>query len=586
MNHLIKLSITSILLFIYVLSFAQAPQAFNYQGVAQDVEGNPIQETEISLLISIVRGFEDGNIIFGEVHQVMTSKSGLFSLRIGQGEPYIGNIRNVEWGNDQYYIRVEIDPEGGEDFIDLGTTQLYSVPYALYAAEAGNASGGSNQNLELNGTNLSIENGNSVDLSSLQDGTIDADADPSNELQDLSISGTDLSISNGNTISLGSLEDADADPNNEFQNLSLNGTDLSISNGNTISISGLQDGTIDADADPTNELQQLSLNGNTLNISDGNSVDLSGVGNGGGSGDSDLWEEESDEGLRTDFINVRFNEGEMPSSVRIDRVDENIGLIRAYNREATEMKELASANQDGEFGNYGFSGDSDLLYWIGVSETLPLFELRSPDHTLASIYASPTSGGFLNLRGPNGMDNVRLTSRASNNNRGSIGVYDENGNDQAGLYVDAQGNGIVYGTMKNFKIPHPKDPSKEIVYASMEGPEAGVYLRGTAVLKEGEANIDFPEYFSLIISDQRITVMTTPLSASSKGLAVVEKNLNGFKIKELYEGKGTYEIDWEVKANRKEFDDFKVVRDRNDSREQRLSLISDTIRSPKPRKND
>ena len=77
--------------------------------------------------------------------------------------------------------------------------------------------------------------------------------------------------------------DADADPTNEIQDIVFDGVDLSISSGSTVDLSVLQDGTTDADADPNNEIQTLSINVDQLSISGGNTLTLPGV---GGSGDN------------------------------------------------------------------------------------------------------------------------------------------------------------------------------------------------------------------------------------------------------------------------------------------------------------
>jgi hypothetical protein len=103
----------------------------------------------------------------------------------------------------------------------------------------------------------------------------------------------------------------------------------------------------------------------------------------------------------------------------------------------------------------------------------------------------------------------------------------------------------------------------EIVYASLEGPEAAIYLRGTGTLVNGEASIKFSDHFSLMLAQNNMTVILTPLSAESQGLAVVQKNADGIKVKELHQSKGNYEFDWEVKGIRKGYEDFEVVRERN-----------------------
>ena len=112
--------------------------------------------------------------------------------------------------------------------------------------------------------------------------------------------------------------------------------------------------------------------------------------------------------------------------------------------------------------------------------------------------------------------------------------------------------------MKNSRMAHPKNEEIDIVYASLEGPEAAAYCRGTAKLENGQARIDLPEHFRIVASEQSITVMITPLSAESKGIAVTKKGRGAFSVKEMFQGEGNYEFDWEVKAIRQGYENFKV----------------------------
>jgi hypothetical protein len=113
--------------------------------------------------------------------------------------------------------------------------------------------GADDQTLTLVGTDLSIEDGNTVDLSGLGGGTDD---------QTLTLVGTDLSIEAGNTVDLSTIQDGTG---TDDQTLTLVGTDLSIEDGNTVDLSGLGGGTDD---------QTLSINGNDLTIENGNTVTL------------------------------------------------------------------------------------------------------------------------------------------------------------------------------------------------------------------------------------------------------------------------------------------------------------------------
>lgn len=298
------LTISALFLLFITVSHAQAPQAFNYQAVARDLDNVPYQNAVLGIRISLNRDFPNGPSDYVESHQVLTSDLGVFALQIGKGTPQSGDMSIVDWGNHSYYLKVEMDPNGGSNYLNMGTSQLLSVPYAIYAGSAGDdgldqdtdpenelqelslignnihlSNGGGfvtlpqdsdDQALNLSGSTLFIENGNGVDLSVLQDGVTDADADPNNELQTLSfdINTNELSLSNGNSISIPTGgTDADANPLNEIQSLSLNGNTLSLSDGGgEVNLSALQDGVQDADADPNNEIQSIYKVGNLISL--------------------------------------------------------------------------------------------------------------------------------------------------------------------------------------------------------------------------------------------------------------------------------------------------------------------------------
>lgn len=117
-------------------SFAQAPNAIPYQGVARNAAGNILAAQPISLRISIHDVTASGTVVFSETHAVTTNTLGLFNVNIGSGTALTGTLTGVDWGNGAKFIQVEMDPAGGVSYADMGTTQLNSVPYALYAETA------------------------------------------------------------------------------------------------------------------------------------------------------------------------------------------------------------------------------------------------------------------------------------------------------------------------------------------------------------------------------------------------------------------------------------------------------------------
>ena len=286
------------LLFIlasFQVALAQSPNSFKYQAVARNATGEVYANTNLSFQISILQGGATGTNVYTETHNLTSNDYGLVSMSIGSGTIVSGDFTIIDWGNDTYFVQVEMDPAGGSSFQLMGTSQLLSVPYALHARTASNVDDAdadpANETITgaaLNGTDLEITEAGStttVDLSTLGD---DADADPANEtITGATLNGTDLEITeagNTSTVDLSSLvDDADASTTNEtITAATLNGTDLEITeagNTSTVDLSSLGD---DADADPANEtITAATLNGTDLEITEaGNTstVDLSSLG--------------------------------------------------------------------------------------------------------------------------------------------------------------------------------------------------------------------------------------------------------------------------------------------------------------------
>jgi hypothetical protein len=164
----------ALILFAFLLSVtasAQAPQSFQYQAVARDNSGNVLANKAVSFRISILQSNASGSVKYSETHSKTTNTFGLIDFEIGHGTPVSGSFSGISWGSDIYFVKVEMDPNGGTNYQWMGTSQLLSVPYALFAKD--------------------VQNNN------------DADADPDNELQKISISGTVLTLDkSGGSVNL------------------------------------------------------------------------------------------------------------------------------------------------------------------------------------------------------------------------------------------------------------------------------------------------------------------------------------------------------------------------------------------------
>lgn len=120
------------------LSTAQnaIPQRFSYQGIARGDDGAPLTNMPIDVRISILDGSARGSSVYVETHSVATNEFGLFTLQVGGGEAFFGTFSNVNWTGNLKWLKVEIDLEGEGTYLQAGSSQLLSVPYALAAASS------------------------------------------------------------------------------------------------------------------------------------------------------------------------------------------------------------------------------------------------------------------------------------------------------------------------------------------------------------------------------------------------------------------------------------------------------------------
>ena len=134
-KHLLFLS--ALLLSVTAL-FAQAPQKMSYQAVVRNTNNTLVTNQSVSAKISILQGGVNGTPVYVETHFVTTNANGLLTLEVGNGTAVSGSMATVNWANGPYFLKSEIDPDGGINYSIEGTQQLLSVPYALYAEKAGN----------------------------------------------------------------------------------------------------------------------------------------------------------------------------------------------------------------------------------------------------------------------------------------------------------------------------------------------------------------------------------------------------------------------------------------------------------------
>ncbi len=138
--NLKRLKILLLLLWVGQIFYAQTPQAFSYQAVLRNTQSELLVTTTVGIKVSILKDGTDGTVVYTETHQPITNENGLVTLQIGNGTTS-NDFSSIDWGDGIYFVKTEIDIEGGSDYTISSVSQLLSVPYALYAENTGNASG-------------------------------------------------------------------------------------------------------------------------------------------------------------------------------------------------------------------------------------------------------------------------------------------------------------------------------------------------------------------------------------------------------------------------------------------------------------
>ena len=122
-----RLTLTTLALLISTILFAQAPALIPYQAIARNAAGEPLASSTLNARFTIHDGTATGTGVWQELQTVSTSALGLFTAQLGSSVA----LTNVNWSNGAKFMQVELDL--GSGFVDIGTQQLLSVPYALHA---------------------------------------------------------------------------------------------------------------------------------------------------------------------------------------------------------------------------------------------------------------------------------------------------------------------------------------------------------------------------------------------------------------------------------------------------------------------
>lgn len=143
-NKYIFKTVLILFTFVFLISYAyaQTPEKMSYQAVIRNNSNALVANQVVGMRISILKGSATGNAVYIETQTPTTNANGLASIEVGSGTIVSGTFSTIDWSNGSFFIKTETDPSGGNVYTISGTSQLLSVPFALYAKSSGSSTPG------------------------------------------------------------------------------------------------------------------------------------------------------------------------------------------------------------------------------------------------------------------------------------------------------------------------------------------------------------------------------------------------------------------------------------------------------------
>lgn len=496
---------------------AQTPEAFHYQAVVRNKAGDLLKAQSIDVQISILKSSPTGIAVYQETHTTQTSGAGTIALQVGKGTPMLGTFNEIDWASgEDYFIHTTFTLNG--ETVDLGATQLLSVPYALYAQRSGEK-----HDLVLEGNTLSIKGGGaSVTLPTSVGGGGDGGGSCLWTREDIATA-----------TYPGSMALKNPSGNQYLKAYS----DLDDAGHLRLNLAGKSSMEFDPGVfrmySADNTLKASLLANNT-----GGSLGLNG----------------SDGGLAmlgSDYIYLMKKKALASLCINDER---GTGYLRLGENNSEDYSYL-------NLNYLTFSHNSNYTATLGGSSFgyLRLYNNQGKENVaLGVVEGSENNAGWIGTIGPDGNDLIRLsTIVGSDNYQASISLH-YHGNLKGQFYVNKDGRSELrtdllyvdgyqlYSAPLNYTENNLRSSSFSPCYVSESAGQ--ITFRGTATLTNGTFRIVLPPEEAKKMAEGSATIQLTPLSASSKGLAVVQKENDAFTVAELQSGKGSYAFDWTLTA--------------------------------------
>ena len=205
-------------LFFCLINYSQSPEKFTYQSIVRAADGSILKTTSLGIRISILKSSKNGTTVYSETHTVSSNINGLVTFIIGDGITS-DKFSDIDWSTGEYFLKVQVDPTGGINYAIEQSSQLLSVPYALYAGNSSSSDVDLSQ--DVIGV-LPVPRGGTGSSTSPMIGVVTAaDAAAARAVLEIDKTGTDnstpVSLANvtNNYLTLSNLYDSSTDNNNK-----------------------------------------------------------------------------------------------------------------------------------------------------------------------------------------------------------------------------------------------------------------------------------------------------------------------------------------------------------------------------------
>jgi hypothetical protein len=534
--------ITSILILTCVIVAsvcAQAPQAFSFQAVVRDGDGQLISGKTVTVTLAILKDNPAGTKVYEETFQSLTDAAGVLSLSAGKGTPVSGKFTEIDWSTGTYYVKTSLRLPGDNQVYDMGTLQLLSVPYALYAEKSGSGGGDGGGDVWVK----KVTNNNPVVAfmlpTSVQNPTTGKDIVSLGAVENYPEAGGVWVYANGQTKgsmvagpqSNGNIGTIALYDQNSTMRIGLAadrekgyiGLNSSSGMGTNIEPDGITGYKNDV---ASYYLYTTAGGGGTLRLYDEKTVNNVALGSGAANEGGGIW---------------TYNNGNYLVKISALQAAPTHGGIGVYDEKGEKGLLFTDLNGDGKLMLLGQNGNLN----VGIG---------GADGAL-------NSGGIW-TKNPDGKDLVRITSLDNYTSNGAIVIFNATG-EKGSFYVTSSGKSrlivdeiydnsgySIRSATADYSLQTRSDTGGDPCYVTETG-DNQLVVRGTATLQNGSYTVVLPREAAAKIRENTLTVQVTPLSAASKGLAVVRKEAGLFAVAELMSGTGSYAFDWTLTALRK-----------------------------------